>query len=118
VRCPPRRDAGFAVRGSGVCDLANQSAAFLVGDVGDAPVSIFVLPSESLDAFPHQREAIRREGTHHYREGDYVMAVTVIDRNVVLVVGRVEEDQLLRVLRAYGTYHEPEFGTASGPRQA
>lgn len=117
VRCPPRRNAGFAVRGSGVCDLAEQPAAFLVGDVGDAPVSIFVLPGESLDAFPHQREAIRREGTHHCREGDYLMAVTVIDRNVVLVVGRVDEDQLLRVLRAYGTYPEPEFGTASGPRR-
>ncbi len=108
VRCPPRRDAGFAVQGTGVCALADQPSAFLVGDVGMAPVSIFVLPIESLDAFPDQRDAIRREGTHYCREGPYEMALTVIDRNVVLVVGQVDEAQLLKVLRAYGSYHESD----------
>ncbi|CAN5858063.1 hypothetical protein BH23PLA1_BH23PLA1_03220 [soil metagenome] len=108
VRCPPRRDAGFAVQGTGVCALAEQPSAFLVGDVGKAPVSIFVLPSESLDAFPHQRDAIFREGTHHCREGPYEMAVTVIDRNVVLVVGQATPDELLRILKAYGSYPDHE----------
>ncbi|RUL87969.1 anti-sigma factor family protein [Tautonia sociabilis] len=106
VRCPPRRDAGFAVRGTGVCALADRPAAYLVGEVGDSPVSIFVLPRESLDAFPHQRDAIHREGTHRCRQGPYEMAMAVVDRNIVLVVGRAEPGQLLRILDAYGSYHE------------
>jgi hypothetical protein len=110
VRCPPRQSAGFAVRGTGVCTLANQPAAYLVGQVGEAPVSIFVLPSASLDAFPHLREELRREKTHRCHEGSYEMAVSVIDRNVVLVIGRMEPGRLLKVLNAYGTYPETHHG--------
>jgi hypothetical protein len=118
VRCPPRQDAGFAVRGTGVCTLANQPAAYLVGQVGEAPVSIFVLPSASLDAFPHLREELRREKTHRCHEGSYEMAVSVIDRNVVLVIGRLEPGQLLKVLNAYGTYPETHHGGAPEPHAA
>lgn len=104
VRCPPRQDAAFAVGGSGVCTLANQPAAYLVGRVGDAPVSIFILPRSSLGAFPDLREEMRREGTHRCRRGPYEMAVSVIDRNIVLVIGRTGPESLQRVLDAYGSY--------------
>jgi hypothetical protein len=106
VRCPPRRDAGFAVQGAGVCDLAEQPAAYLAGHVDEAPVSIFVLPRDSLAAFPHQRDAVRRASPHRCREGPYEMVLAVIDRNAVLVVGQTESRRLEEVLRAYGTYPE------------
>jgi anti-sigma factor RsiW len=104
VRCPPRKDAGFAVEGAGTCRLADQPAAFLVGNVDQAPVSIFILSRDSLRAFPHQQAALERESVHRCREGQYDMALSVIDRNLVLVIGQVEPERLLRVLRAYGTY--------------
>lgn len=104
VRCPPRKDAGFAVQGAGVCRLADQPAAYLSGHVGEAPVSIFVLPRESLAAFPHQHEAVLRDKTHRCREGQYAMALGVIDQNAVLVIGDTDPDRLEGVLRAYGTY--------------
>jgi hypothetical protein len=118
VRCPPRQDAGFAVRGTGVCTLADQPAAFLVGRVDEAPISIFVLPRASLDAFPHLREELRREQTHRGREGPYEMAVSVIDRNVVLVIGQTEPERLLRVLNAYGTYPETHHDRTPAPPPA
>src|SRR5215831_20053443 len=104
VRCPPRKDAGFAVKGAGVCRLADQPAAYLSGYVDEAPVSIFVLPKGSLDTFPHQRDAVRQGKTHRCREGPYQMVMAVIDRNAVLVIGQTDADRLDRVLRAYGTY--------------
>jgi hypothetical protein len=106
VRCPPRRDAGFAVEGAGVCRLADQPAAYLSGYVDEAPVSIFVLPRDSLDTFPHQRDAVRQGNTHRCREGPYEMVLAVIDRNAVLVIGRTDPDRLDKVLRAYGSYPE------------
>ncbi len=118
VRCPPRQDAGFAVRGSGVCTLANQPAAFLVGRVGEVPVSIFVLPRSSLDAFPHLREQMRRERRHRRRQGPYEMAVALIDRNVVLVVGGAEPERLQRVLDAYGSYPHAHAHAVALPRPA
>ncbi len=109
VRCPPRKDAGFAVQGAGTCQLGQQSAAFLLGQVEEAPVSIFILPRTSLEAFPHQWEAIRRHAPHHCREGQLDMVMALIDRNVVLVIGQAMPDRLLEVLNAYGTYpdHQP-----------
>jgi anti-sigma factor RsiW len=104
VRCPPRKDAGFDVRGAGVCKLADQPAAYLSGRVNETPVSIFVLPRDSLAAFPHQREALRKEKTHRCQEGQYAMVLGVIDQNAVLVVGRTEPERLEKVLTAYGTY--------------
>lgn len=104
VRCPPRKDSGFAVRGAGTCRLGDQAAAYVVGHVDDQPVSLFILSRDSLPAFPHQRAELQREAIHRCREGDQEMALSVIDRNLVLVVGRVPQDRLTRVLRAYGTY--------------
>ncbi|MCI0462281.1 MAG: hypothetical protein L0Z62_35460 [Gemmataceae bacterium] len=106
VRCPPRKDAGFAVQGAGVCKRAEQPIAYLVGQVEETPVSIFVLSRDSLAAFPHQREALRKERTHRCREGSYEMVLGVIDRNAVLVIGQTEPERLEKVLYAYGTYPE------------
>ena len=108
VRCPPRKDAGFAVHGAGVCQLADQPAAFLVGEVDTASVSIFILPHDSLAAFPHQYQAIQREKPHRCKEGRLEMVMTVFYRNVVLVIGEAESEQLMKVLNAYGTY--PDHG--------
>jgi len=104
VRCPPRKDVGFAVQGAGVCQLAEQPAAYLSGRVDDAPVSIFVMPRDSLAAFPHQQEALLKEKTHRCQEGQYAMVLGVIDRNAVLVIGQTEPERLEKVLTAYGTY--------------
>jgi hypothetical protein len=104
VRCPPRKDAGFAVQGAGVCRLADQPAAYLSGHVDAAPVSIFVLARDSLAAFPQQQEALLKEKTHRYREGQYAIVLGVIDKNAVLVIGQVEPERLEKVLSAYGTY--------------
>ncbi len=104
VRCPPRKDAGFAVQGAGVCQLAEQPAAYLSGRVDDAPVSIFVLPRDSLAAFPHQREALLKEKTHRCQEGQYAMVLGVIDKNAVLVIGQTAPERLAKVLSAYGSY--------------
>jgi hypothetical protein len=104
VRCPPRKDAGFAVQGAGVCTLAEQPAAYLSGRVDDAPVSILILPRQGLESFPHQRQAVEKQKTHHSRHGDYATVLGVVDQNAVLVVGATAPDRLERVLRAYGTY--------------
>lgn len=104
VRCPPRKDSGFAVRGAGLCNLSDQPAAYVVGTVDRQPVSIFVLPLESLEAFPRQRAELRREPLTACREGDTEMVFSIVDRNVVLVAGNVERAKLTRVLKSYGTY--------------
>jgi len=104
VRCPPRRDSGFAVSGAGTCRLANEPAAYVVGHVDNSPVSIFILSRSSLPAFPHQAEALQHEAIHRCREGQQEMALTVVDGNLVLAVGRVPQDRLVRVVKAYGTY--------------
>ncbi len=106
VRCPPRKDAGFDVRGGGVCKLADDEAAYVLGEVDGRQVSVFILPRESLLHFPHQQQALMREKTHQCREGDYQMVLGEIDRNIVLVIGQLDAARLLRVLRAYGTYPE------------
>ncbi len=104
VRCPPRKDSGFAVSGAGLCEFSDQPAAYVVGTVDRRPVSIFVLPIESLDVFPRQRAELRREPLSAYREGDTEMVFSIVDRNVVLVAGDVERSKLTRVLKSYGTY--------------
>ncbi len=104
VRCPPRKDAGFAVQGAGICQFAEQPAAYLSGRVEETPVSVFVLPRDSLSAFPHQQDALLKEKTHRCREGQYAMVLGVIDKNAVLVIGQTEPERLEKVLSAYGTY--------------
>ncbi len=106
VRCPPREDAGFAVRGGGVCTLGGDSAAYVVGDVDGQDVSVFILPEERLSRFAHERNILDREAVHHCREGVYEMVLARIDRNIVVVIGQGSPEQLERVVRAYGTYPE------------
>lgn len=103
VRCPPRKDSGFAVTGAGLYQLADQPAAYVIGTVDDRPVSIFVLPKESLQVFPQQR-VVRDEPVATGREGTTEVVMSVIDRNLVLVAGDVARAKLTRVLKSYGTY--------------
>jgi hypothetical protein len=110
VRCPPRSDAGFLVSGAGVCRISGDDAAYLVGHVADVPVSIFILPRESLWQFPHDRDLLERETVHHCREGDTEMVMRQCDRNVVLVVGRTDVANLRRVVDAYGSYPDDHSG--------
>ncbi|MGE3805083.1 MAG: anti-sigma factor [Gemmataceae bacterium] len=99
VRCPPRKDAGFSVQGAGVCRLATYDVAYLQGNVEDAPVSIFILARDSLgDLFVDSQEM------QSFQRGRHEAVVGVVDRNVVMVVGRGEQAKLARVLKAYGTY--------------
>jgi len=108
VRCPPRKDAGFEVRGGGVCTIAGDPAAYVVGHVDNKDVSIFILPAERLAQFVHERDVLGRETVHHCREGEYDMVLARVDRNIVVVIGRGSPDKLERVVRAYGTYpHDP-----------
>jgi anti-sigma factor RsiW len=104
VRCPPRKDAGFTVRGAGVCEIEGRPAAYLRGEVGAAPVSILVLPRNSLDSFPAQLEAVRRRGIHHAPAGQYAMVLREFDRNAIVVVGRADPTALEKVVNAYGSY--------------
>lgn len=108
VRCPPRKDVGFAVEGAGVCTLADNPTAYLTGHVEDTPVSIFILKADHLVSFPHQWRAVRRDGTHRCQEGAYHMVLRIIDQNAVLVVGQTESQRLEKVLNAYATYPEHE----------
>ena len=113
VRCPPREDAGFEVRGGGICTIAGDPAAYVVGRVENQEVSIFILPESRLAAFAHERDALRREVIHHCREGEYEMVLAKVNRNVVVVIGKGTPQQLERVVRAYGTYPETPSADAA-----
>jgi hypothetical protein len=84
--------------------LSNQPAAYVVGSVEDRPVSIFVLHRESLAAFPKQLADLQRDDVSEFSQGSHRMVFSMIDQNVVLVVGDVEREKLTRVLKSYGTY--------------
>jgi hypothetical protein len=100
VHCPPRTDVNFTVQGAGVCFMKDlRQAAYIVGHVGKAPVTILVLDRASLEGFP-------QGGFHHCREGTYQVASGVIADNVVVVIGTTTPDVLERLLNAYGSYHE------------
>ncbi|MEX2169680.1 MAG: zf-HC2 domain-containing protein [Pirellulales bacterium] len=116
VRCPPRKNAGFVVRGGGICAIAGDTAAYVRGRVDDGEVSIFILPEERLAQFVHERDALLRESVHHCREGDYNMVLAKVDRNIVVVIGHGRPEQLEKVVRAYGTY--PEDPAVNGARSA
>ncbi len=104
VRCPPRQDAGFAVQGAGTCQMGSEHAAYLIGNVQQTKVSIFVLARDSLIAFPHQAAALKKEPIHRCREGNCEMVLSIIDQNLVVVIGQAHSDRLVDVLRAYGSY--------------
>lgn len=104
VRCPPRKDAGFAVRGAGVSEIEGRPAAYLSGTVAGVPVTVLVLPRDSLPSFPAQQAALRERGLMHAPAGPYAMVVREFDRNAVVVVGRADPPALERVVNAYGSY--------------
>jgi len=106
VRCPPRDDAGFSVRGGGVCTIARSPAAYVVGRVAEGDVSVLILPASRLDQFDHERDALAAAPLHHCREGRYDMVLTRVDQNLVVVIGSAKPADLERVARAYGTYPE------------
>jgi anti-sigma factor RsiW len=107
VHCPPRTDVAFAVKGAGLCRVqGGQQAAYIVGRVGQAPVSILVLDRRSLAAFPHDQAHLRGGRRHRCREGDYEMISGVVADNVVVVIGTAPPEALERLLTAYGTYHD------------
>jgi len=108
VRCPPRRDTGFAVQGAGVSQLAGQATAYVFGSVDGRPVSVFILSRDSLSKFPAQQRAVRNGVIHRDCPGAVDMLLAEIDQNVVLVIGPVGPQRLSRVLKAYGTYHHGE----------
>lgn len=94
--------------------MAGDTAAYVVGQVENEEVSIFILPAGRLAQFAHEREALNRESIHHCREGKYEMVLARVDRNVVVVIGRATPMQLEQVVRAYGTY--PEVPALNGAR--
>ncbi len=104
VRCPPRDDAGFQVRGGGTGELKSDPVAYVIGEVDGRDVSLFILARESLQHFPREREALRRGQTHHRRTGEVDVLMTEFDRNLVVAVGPVQADRLERLLQAYGSY--------------
>lgn len=106
VRCPPRQDAGFAVRGGGVFELGDAPAAYVHGLVDAERVSIFILPRERLAQFGLEQGSLKELRVAHRRIGTLDVVLAAIDQNLVIVVGRQTRDRLERVVRAYGTYPE------------
>jgi len=106
VRCPPRQDAGFAVRGGGVFKLGDAPAAYVHGLVDAERVSVFILPRERLALFGLEPDSLKGLRVVHRRIGTLDVILAAIDQNLVVVVGRQTLDRLERVVRAYGTYPE------------
>jgi hypothetical protein len=107
VHCPPRTDVNFAVQGAGVCTIKDHlQAAYIVGRVDRAPVSILVLDRASLEAFPQATAHLRGGKRHRCREGNYDTVSGIVADNVVLVVGAAPPEKLEQLLNAYGTYPE------------
>jgi anti-sigma factor RsiW len=95
VHCPPRTDVNFQVQGAGVCVLDQRQAAYIMGQVDRAPVSILVL-----------EKAAWRGGPPHCQEGDYQVVSGVVADNLVVIIGTTSAEKLERLLHAYGSYHE------------
>lgn len=106
VRCPPQGQAGFQLQGGGVCRLDRQLSAHVVGLVDKMPISIFVLPPESLAQFPHMQQVLQQEGSMHTcREGEYEMVAARLHGHIVLAMGQIDNRVLIEILRGYGNYH-------------
>ncbi|MHC4402472.1 MAG: hypothetical protein ACYTG0_22635 [Planctomycetota bacterium] len=106
VRCPPQGQAGFRLKGGGVCRFGEETAAHIVGEIGDRPVSVFVLPGRSLEAFPIMRQHLSADGRpHRCRESRCQMVASLLHGHVVLVLGKVDAEVLQQVLVGYGSHH-------------
>ncbi len=105
VRCPPQGQAGFRLKGGGICRLGSHQAVHFVGDIRGRAVSMIVLPGKCLQAFPHMRQHLTAEGqTHHCCEGRYEMVASRLHGHLVLVMGQVDPDMLKVVLLGYGNH--------------
>lgn len=113
VRCPPRQDAGFAVRGGGVCTLGDAPAAYVHGLVDAEKVSVFILPHERIAEFGLDRDALQHSRVVHQRVGEVEVVFAAVDQNIVVVVGQQSPTRLERVVRAYGTYPETQAHDAA-----
>lgn len=109
VRCPPRKDSGFLVQGAGVRRLAGRETAYLVGQVEESRVSIFIFPRQALPRFS-QMEPSEGQGVWHWRQEEYRMMMTEFDQNIVVIIGRTDPRKLVRVLDAYGSYPHGKQG--------
>jgi anti-sigma factor RsiW len=98
VHCPPRTDVNFQVEGAGVCVVDQHQAAYIVGKVGHAPVSILVLDKAGCGK--------EKDGPHHCEEGEYQVVSGVVADNLVVVIGTAPAEILKKLLNAYGSYHE------------
>lgn len=108
VRCPPREDAGFEVRGGGTCRLSGDLVAYVVGHVDGKDVSLFILSRDSLPNFPQEYKLLSERAIYHCRSENTGVVMTEFDRNLVLVVGEAELNLLKRVLQAYGSYSDAD----------
>jgi hypothetical protein len=106
VRCPPRQDAGFAVRGGGVLTIRDTPAAYVHGLIEAEKVSVFIFPRDQLAQFGLEQDSFKDSNVMHQRIGSVEVVLSAIDQNLVIVVGRQSLERLERVVRAYGTYPE------------
>ncbi len=107
VHCPPEKDVNFAVRGAGVCTWKDErQAAYIVGHIGETPVSILVLDHSALDAYPRESAYLVGGNRHRCNEGPFHLISGVVAGNLVVVVGSAPPEDLERLLSAYGTYPE------------
>jgi anti-sigma factor RsiW len=106
VRCPPKGQAGFHLRGGGLCQLGRETGVHIVGDVQTRPVSVIVLPGDALRSFPHMREhLVTEKKPHRCREGRYEMVASLLHGHVVVVLGEISPDVLVEILQGYGSHH-------------
>jgi anti-sigma factor RsiW len=98
VHCPPRTDVNFQVQGAGVRTIGQHQAAYIVGKVGQAKVSILVLEKAAWGT--------GKKGPQHCREGEYQVVSGIVADNLVVVISTAPADTLEKLLSAYGTYHE------------
>ncbi len=106
VHCPPRTDVNFTVKGAGVCTFKDREpAAYIVGQVDGARVSLLVLDRASLQAFPEESALLMAQKCHQCRQGDYQMVAGVVAENLVLVIGTSPPGALEKLFNAYGSYH-------------
>lgn len=98
VHCPPRTDVNFQVQGAGVRTIGQHQAAYIVGKVGQAKVSILVLEKGAWGT--------GTEGPQHYRAGEFQVVSGIVAYNLVVVIGTAPAGILEKLLSAYGTYHD------------
>lgn len=106
VRCPPQGQADFRLHGADVQRFGQRAGAHILGEVNGQTVSVFVLPRESLEAFPHLRRHLTTENdSHECREGPYQMVARIMHGHVVVAVGQHTAQVLTEVLLGYGHHH-------------